>query len=38
MKFGRIKLSNKGTNEKWTLDARDVEIVADDIKLILKEL
>lgn len=38
MKFGRIKLSGKGTNEKWTLDARDVEIVADDIKLILKEL
>lgn len=38
MKFGRIKLSGKGANEKWTLDARDVEIVADDIKLILKQI
>ena len=38
MKFGKIKLSGKSTNKKWTLDARDVEIVADDIKLILKEL
>lgn len=38
MKFGRIKLSGKSTNQKWTLDARDVEIVADDIKLVLKGL